>query len=213
MTYYIGVLSQKGGVGKSTITRVVAREYAAAGWKVKIADMDVSQATCSHWNRRRMHHKVLPEISVETFGRASQPFQIQGYDLIIIDGTPHATRMTLEIAKSVHLILIPSGVALDDLQLGISLARELVSSGVDKNKICFLLNGVGSSLAELEEATNFILDAKFLLLKGAIPEKTAYRKASDLGKALTETPFESLNNAASEVVQSVVDKLNSISQN
>ena len=38
MTVMIGVVSQKGGVGKSTISRLVAREYAAAGWTVKIAD-------------------------------------------------------------------------------------------------------------------------------------------------------------------------------
>jgi chromosome partitioning protein len=35
MTIQIGVASQKGGVGKSTICRLIAREYAKAGWTVK----------------------------------------------------------------------------------------------------------------------------------------------------------------------------------
>jgi cellulose biosynthesis protein BcsQ len=37
MAALIGVISQKGGVGKSTIARLVAREYAAAGWQVRIS--------------------------------------------------------------------------------------------------------------------------------------------------------------------------------
>ena len=32
MTVHIGMISQKGGVGKSTLSRLVAREYANAGW-------------------------------------------------------------------------------------------------------------------------------------------------------------------------------------
>ena len=45
MAVTIGMVSQKGGVGKSTLSRLVAREYALAGWNVKIADLDVSQGT------------------------------------------------------------------------------------------------------------------------------------------------------------------------
>jgi len=36
MTVLVGMVSQKGGVGKSTLARLLAREYAQAGWKVKI---------------------------------------------------------------------------------------------------------------------------------------------------------------------------------
>ncbi|MDJ1498806.1 ParA family protein [Cytophagaceae bacterium DM2B3-1] len=211
MSTFIGVLSQKGGVGKSTISRLIAREYAAAEWKVKIADMDISQATCTNWNRRRMHAKIEPEISVEAFGNVSKAFAIADHDLVIFDGAPHATRMTLDIAKGVDLIIIPTGVALDDLEPSVKLAHELKANGIDKKKICFALNGVGNSSAEIEEAVNYIADAQYSLLKGAIPDKTAYRKASDFGRALTETPFESLNATAAQIVQSVVEKLQELS--
>src|SRR4051794_37335074 len=40
MVVTIGVISQKGGVGKSTVARLIAREFAQAGWNVKIADLD-----------------------------------------------------------------------------------------------------------------------------------------------------------------------------
>jgi chromosome partitioning protein len=41
----IGIANQKGGVGKSTLARIIAREYAAAKWNVKVADLDISQGT------------------------------------------------------------------------------------------------------------------------------------------------------------------------
>jgi len=37
----IAIASQKGGVGKSTLARLIAREYAQAKWNVKIADLDI----------------------------------------------------------------------------------------------------------------------------------------------------------------------------
>jgi Flp pilus assembly CpaE family ATPase len=49
MALIVGIVSQKGGVGKSTLARLVAREYALAGWSVKIADLDVSQGTSFNW--------------------------------------------------------------------------------------------------------------------------------------------------------------------
>lgn len=60
MAIILGVVSQKGGVGKSTIARLIARELASQDWQVKIADLDISQATSYHcardacnvlWNR------------------------------------------------------------------------------------------------------------------------------------------------------------------
>jgi len=37
----VGFVSQKGGVGKSTLSRALATSTAAAGTKVTIADLDI----------------------------------------------------------------------------------------------------------------------------------------------------------------------------
>ena len=34
----VSAISQKGGVGKSAVARLVAREYAVSGWAVRVAD-------------------------------------------------------------------------------------------------------------------------------------------------------------------------------
>jgi hypothetical protein len=42
-------------------------------------------------------------------------------------------------------------------------------------------------------------------LSGSIPEKIAYLRASDAGRALTETKFPSLNQRSDELVQSIIN--------
>ena len=76
MAIFLGMVSQKGGVGKSTLARLVAREYANAGWSVKIADLDVSQGTSFNWQARRLQHTLelpFPRIGKVMFGSRIAP--------------------------------------------------------------------------------------------------------------------------------------------
>ncbi|MHC5722014.1 MAG: nucleotide-binding protein, partial [Nostoc sp.] len=92
-------MSQKGGVGKSTLARLIAREYAAAGWDVKIADLDISQGTSTDWKQRREVNGIQPEIAVEPFRTVAQALKHASvYDLMVMDGPPHSMQGTLEIA-------------------------------------------------------------------------------------------------------------------
>lgn len=58
-------VSQKGGVPKSALARLIAREYANAGWAVKIADLDISQGTSFNWQARPLQNQIEPVIPVE----------------------------------------------------------------------------------------------------------------------------------------------------
>jgi chromosome partitioning protein len=206
MTLLIGAISQKGGVGKSTLVRLVAREYAAAGWNVKIADLDVSQGTSYNWQSRRLQNNVEPVIAVEQFSNIEQALKTaSNYDLMLFDGAPHSNAATLKIAQKVDLIILPTGLSLDDLEPTIKLAHELRSNGIAPAKIVMAFCRVGDSEAELDEATRYIEQAGYHALPGSIPERTAYRRASDLGRSVTETNFSSLNKKAEQLAQAVVD--------
>ena len=61
----VGCASQKGGVAKSSLARLLAREFAAAGRQVLLADLDVLQATSLEWARRRAEARLRPEVPVE----------------------------------------------------------------------------------------------------------------------------------------------------
>ena len=208
MTIIIGIVSQKGGVGKSTLARLIAREIAAQDWTVKIADLDVSQATSYKWRSRRLSHQLEPDVPVEQFARVDRALgNADHYHLMILDGAPHATAATEEIAKASHLVIIPTGLALDDLEPGVQLAHDMVKKKVPRTKIVFALCRAGDSMREIAEARDYISNARYEVLNGELHEKAGYRLASDEGKAVTETRFSSLNVKAEVLAQSIVDKI------
>jgi len=206
MALIIGVVSQKGGVGKSTVARLIAREYADNELNVLIADLDLSQSTSFAWNGRRLENDLEPAIAVQQFRKVDAVLKLQNnYDVIVFDGAPHATRQTLEIARHANMIVIPTGTSLDDLIPTVQLAHELRKNSVPVKKIGVLFSRVGNSQVEMDEAAEYIQMAGYQLLSGAIPERTAYRRASDAGKAATETTHASTNERADEVVQAVIN--------
>jgi chromosome partitioning protein len=212
MALIIGVVSQKGGVGKSTIARLIACELAAQDWEVKIADLDISQATSYHWRARRLQRAMEPDISIEQYGRVDQALKsAEHFDLLVLDGAPHATQATQQIAKASDLVIIPTGLAVDDLQPGVTLAHELIKH-VPREKIVFVLCRVGNSQAEIAEARQYLTAAGYEVLEGELPEQVGYRRASDEGKAATETRYLSLNQRAEVLAQSVVNKISVLVQ-
>jgi chromosome partitioning protein len=213
MGIVIGVVSQKGGVGKSTIARLVAREFAAQRWSVKIGDLDISQATSFKWRTRRLQSAVEPDIPIEQFGRVDHALKITDhYDLLILDGAPHATAATEQIARASDLVIIPTGLAVDDLEPGVLLAHDLVRAKVPSRRIVFTLCRVGASDAEITDARRYIAQAGYVTLDGALPEKVGYRRASDEGRAATETRFPSLNQSAEHLAQSIVNRIAELSR-
>jgi len=210
MAIIIGVVSQKGGVGKSTIARLIAREMAAQDWLVKIADLDISQATSYHWRARRLQRVMEPDISIEQYGRVDQALKsAEHFDVLVLDGAPHATQATQQIAKVSDLVIIPTGLAVDDLQPGVTLAHDLMKH-VPRQKVVFALCRVGNSQAEIAEARQYLTEAGYQVLEGELPEQVGYRRASDEGKAATETRYQSLNQRAEAIAQSVVNKISAL---
>jgi chromosome partitioning protein len=208
MPLIIGVISQKGGVGKSTIARMIACQYALNEWNVKIADMDLAQGTSTNWNRRRMQNTLNPMVAVEQFMSVADAIKAtKQHDLLIFDGAPHSTRMTLDIAKASDIVLLPSGVSLDDLEPTIRLAHELKQNKIDKDKICIALSRVGSSESEVNEAKDYIAQTGYFLLEGLLQEKTAIRRAQDEGRSATETLYKSVNDKVDVLMQSVVNRI------
>ena len=214
MGYKIGVGSQKGGVGKSTLARAIATTYASHDWNVKIADLDINQSTAFAWLQRRLQRGIEPTVAVETFGSATQALkQADNYDLMIFDGAPTAARSTSDMATGVDLMVLPTSLSLDDLIPTVTLANTLVEKhGVPIQRIAFALSKVGDSASELTEAREYLSQTPYHTLDGQIPEKTAFRRAQDLGLSIVETPYKGPREQADKLVQALIDRLESITE-
>ena len=205
----IALVSQKGGVGKSTLVRALAREAASNGLKVKIADLDTQQGTSIDWQRERLKHGIEPPVAAEAFATAAQALNLAPqFDLLIIDAPARTSKGTLEIAKVAHLVVQPTGASLDDLRPAVREFHALVNAGISRNKLAFALNRIGTP-AEEAEARNYIAEAGYTALEGCLLERPAYRKAQNTGYAVTETGFAGLNAKADALIQAMIDEVGS----
>lgn len=208
MTYVLGMISQKGGVGKSTLARMMAREFVTGGLSAKIADLDTQQQTCTNWAGRRAENGITPEIQVQSFPSVkSAAEEADRFDALILDGKPNASDQTIEIAKASDLVVIPTGQTVDDLHPGVVLAHSLRKKGVAPEKLAFAMFKTTGSDRENTAAREYVSQAGYIVLDGEISVSTAYGSASDQGKAITETSFRTLNERASKLAQSVIDRL------
>jgi len=207
MATIIAFVSQKGGVGKSTLSRALAREAANNGLKTKIADLDTQQGTSVDWNRTRLNAGIEPEVAAEAFATAAQALRIADqYDLLIIDGPARTSSGTLDIAKVADLVVQPSGASVDDLRPAVREFHALVQAGISKAKLTFALNRIGTPTEEAE-ARAYISDAGYTVLDGCLLERPAYRKAQNTGHSVTETSFRNLNAKADALIQALIDRI------
>jgi chromosome partitioning protein len=207
MTTIIAFVSQKGGVGKSTLSRALAREAAHNGLKVKIADLDTQQGTSVDWHRTRLQAGITPAVAAEAFATAAQALKIaEHYDLLIIDGPARTSSGTLDIAKVADLVVQPTGASRDDLLPAVREFHALVQAGIPKDKMVFALNHIGTP-AEEAEARAYIAEAGYAVLEGCLLERPAYRKAQNTGHAVTETSFRNLTSKADALIQTLIDRV------
>jgi chromosome partitioning protein len=204
----IACVSQKGGVGKSTLARALAREAAVNGLRVKLADLDTQQGTSSNWHRRRLDAGAEPTFSTEAFKTASQAIRMADqFDVLVIDAPARASVATLEIARAAALVVQPTGASADDLHPAVLTFHELIREGIPQGRLAFALCRIGTDAEEVE-ARAYIEQAGFYALPGFLPERPAYRQAQNLGLSITETRFPQLNRRADELLQAVVDRVN-----
>ena len=207
----IACLSQKGGVGKSTLARLVARTYAQAGWSVKIADFNTKQKTSVDWVAIRLEANIEPAIAAEAFTHVKTALK-QDYDLMVFDGRPDSDTTSLEIAKDANLVLIPTGVSLDDLKPQVTFAHELRARGISGSKLMFVLNQTSDSLIATVEARKYIMGSGYTVASAEITMKVGYQLAQNSGRAISETTFPSLNERADQLAQEIVQRVTKLTQ-
>jgi len=206
MTYKVAMVAQKGGVGKSTLARIIAVEAAKGGLSVKIADLDTQQTTCVNWASRRAEGGIKPEIRAEPFKSVDTALNDSAsFDLYIFDGAPHSSRETQQACQASDMVIIPTSEGLDDLQPSVVLANNLMKEGIAPTKIAFALCITTDSTKELNAARDYLDQTPYRVLDGEIPFRAAFKTAMDAGKSITETSFPTLRKKADSMAQSIID--------
>ena len=204
----ISLISQKGGVGKSAVARLLAVEIAKAGWTVKIADLDPAQGTSTKWKARRDLAGLQPDVAVEKFRTVDRALkEADRFDLMILDGPAHAEQGGRTMALASDLVILPTGYSLDDMEPQIEAAYELEESGVEPSRILIVFCRAKGSQAEDRAARSYIKKARLTVLKPIFPELASIRQGHAEGRAASEVPFPKVQDKVIEVAQAIVNQL------
>jgi chromosome partitioning protein len=210
MSVVVGVVSRKGGVGKSTLARALGAVVAHAGLKVRIADLDPQQRTVIAWERARGENRLGSSLQVRAVTTVAQAVSGMADDeLLILDGPAGAGRRSLEISKAADLIVQPTSGSLDDLRPAVIFFHELVQAGIPKERLAIAIARTLTA-AEEESARAYLAKTGYEVLAGAIPERVAYREAHNRGQAVTESKRRSQDDPVEHLIQALFDKVHAL---
>lgn len=190
----IAVISQKGGVGKSTVAVHLAVAGTLAGFRTALVDLD-PQATARKWGDKR--EAPEPEVvsdHAERLPQLADAARANGADLLIIDTAPNADRASLAAARTADLILIPCRPAAFDLE-AIEATRDLAT--IAKKPAWVVLSSAPTRSAIVEEARRGLEGQGAKVAPQVIHQRVAYSYAVIDGRTASE--YEPEGKAAEEV--------------
>lgn len=195
----IAFISQKGGVGKSTLSQALAVEAKKQKINVLLADCDSQQGTSYEWS------KIKGKIPCQVFKLVKDIWPLsKNYDLIIVDGPARTSTGTLEIAKKADLLIQPTGASRADLVPAVKEFNALKKAGIPPKKLLFVLNHIGS-LAEEEIAQEYLKETSYSYLPIALLEKVSFRSIQNEGKAITQISYKTLRRKVKKLIESMLD--------
>ena len=108
MPVIVAFVSQKGGVGKSTLARALLA-VAGHSMRCRLADLDPQQASVTEWERARQRTGSGGQCEVLAYKTPELAIaDAREVDLLIIDAPAGARPDTLRIAQGSHLVVQPT---------------------------------------------------------------------------------------------------------
>lgn len=196
----IAITINKGGVGKTTLTKHLATAAADAGLNVLILDMDTQQ-NATTWGKRRSQQPGAPLLPVVRFvtendlSEALDRARVANCDLVLIDTPPGRSSETPAAVEAANLVLIPFWLetdAFDGLTKSAALARRLGTPAYG------ILNFATPNSRSHADAARNVLKALDIPMSPIVLHRyEAYRLANPAGLTVQEAEPES--RAAAEV--------------
>lgn len=202
----VGVLNQKGGVGKTTLSVNLAAALTRGGARVLLVDAD-PQGSALDWAAARQSE---PLFSVVGLPRATVHKEIgtigKGYDHIIIDGPPRVTDLARSAIMASDLVLIPVQPSPYDVWAADEVVKLIDEARVYKEKLknCFVVNRKIANTAIGRDVREALSLYPVHVLNASVTQRVVFAEAAARGQAVYEIDPKG---SAAEEVQAVLAEL------
>jgi chromosome partitioning protein len=184
----IGVLNQKGGVGKTTISVNLAASLTRDGARVLLIDAD-PQGSALDWAAARQSE---PLFSVVGLPRATVHKEIGkigvGYDHIVIDGPPRVTDVARSAIMASDVVLIPVQPSPYDIWAADEVVKLSHEARVYKEalKVAFVINRKIAKTAIGRDVGDALAIHEIRVFSASLAQRVVYAEAAAQGKAVHE---------------------------
>ena len=183
-----GVLNQKGGVGKTTLSVNLAACLARTGARVLLIDAD-PQGSALDWVAARQSE---PLFSVVGFPRATIHKEIaqlgQGYEHIIIDGPPRVTDLARSAIMASDIVVIPVQPSPYDIWAAEEVVKLITEARVYKENIksVFVVNRKITNTAIGRDVRDALAAYPVHVLNASVAQRVVFAEAAAQGQAIFE---------------------------
>lgn len=202
----IGVLNQKGGVGKTTLSVNLAASLARSGARVLLIDAD-PQGSSLDWAAARQSEPLFAVVGLPKPSIHKELSVIgEGYDHIVIDGPPRVTDLARSAIMASDVVLIPVQPSPYDIWAAeevVSLVEE-ASHFKEALKSFFVINRKIANTAIGRDVREALESYSVPTLEASVVQRVAFAESAAVGKAVYEDDREGV---ASREIEAVLKEL------
>lgn len=190
----LSLISQKGGVGKTTLATALAVQSSMDGKRTVVFDLD-PQASASFWNDTRKDDSLaVTAVPATRLPHVLEAARGSGCDLAIIDTPPFSKDIAFEAAQQTDLVLIPTRPAVLDV-MAMTRTLDLVKQ---YNKLySIILTFCPPSGREVDDTVKVINELGAEICPVRVGNRIAYSRAQQTGQSAQE--IEPEGKAAQEI--------------
>ena len=205
----IGVLNQKGGVGKTTLSVNLAAQFARNGARVLLIDAD-PHGSALDWAAARQVDSLFSVIGLPRATIHKEISQVgQGYDVIFIDGPPRVTELARSAIMASDLILIPVQPSPYDIWAADEVVKLIREARIFKENIksAFIINRKIVNTAIGRDAETALAAYETPIMSSTIGQRVIFAEAASQGLAVFEAAQSS---AAAHEIETAANEIKEI---